>query len=170
MDASRVVEIFEHLDDNGIEVWLDGGWGIDALLTRQTRSHDDLDLIAHLDDVPALARHLGELGYSTAHGEVPSSFEMTDADGHQVDVHPVRFTPTGEALYKMESGEDWVFPPSSLSGTGLVLGRQVRCMTPEFAMVCHTTGYALDAVHRADVTALSERFGIRLPQFRSASG
>lgn len=30
-------------------------------------------------------------------------------------------------------------------------------------MLAHTTGYALDAAHRDDVAALSERFGLPLP-------
>jgi len=30
-------------------------------------------------------------------------------------------------------------------------------------MLCHATGYALDDVHQADVTALSEGFGIPTP-------
>jgi lincosamide nucleotidyltransferase A/C/D/E len=29
----------------GIEVWVDGGWGIDQLLGEQTRRHEDFDLV-----------------------------------------------------------------------------------------------------------------------------
>jgi hypothetical protein len=35
-------------------------------------------------------------------------------------------------------------------------------------MLAHTTGYVLDAAHRNDAVALSERFGLPLPSFRSA--
>lgn len=28
-----------------MRVWLDGGWGVDALLGRQTRPHDDMDIV-----------------------------------------------------------------------------------------------------------------------------
>jgi hypothetical protein len=33
----------------GLVVWLDGGWGIDALLGRETRTHADLDLVIDRD-------------------------------------------------------------------------------------------------------------------------
>lgn len=29
----------------GADVWVGGGWGIDALVGRQTRQHRDLDLM-----------------------------------------------------------------------------------------------------------------------------
>jgi lincosamide nucleotidyltransferase A/C/D/E len=35
-DASRIVG---QLEAAGLVVWLDGGWGVDALLGRQTRPH-----------------------------------------------------------------------------------------------------------------------------------
>lgn len=168
MEAERVVGIVSHLHGRGAQVWLDGGWGIDALLGRQTRAHDDLDLIVRLEDVPRVAEALAELGYVTRNGGPPLSFEMTDEEGHQVDVHPVRFGASGEARYRMETGDDWVFPPSSLAATGSVAGHAIQCVTPEFAMVSHTTGYALDAAHRADVAALSEQFGIPEPDYVSA--
>ena len=168
MDARRVLDLVTHLDATGIPVWLDGGWGIDALLAAQTRPHDDLDLIARLEDVSRLEEALAKAGYARVHGEPPLSFEMTDPQGHQVDVHPVHFNATGEAIYKMSNGDDWLYPPGSLSATGTILGREVRCQTPEMQMLAHTTGYALDPTHRADVAALAERFDLPLPPFRSA--
>jgi hypothetical protein len=69
----------------------------------------------------------------------------------------------------MESGKDWVYPASAFTGTGTILGRRVACLTPEVAMVGHTTGYELDAAHQRDVEALSDRFGIPLPEFRRRS-
>ena len=168
MEGQRVLELLDCLDEVGISVWLDGGWGVDALLGTQRRPHDDLDLIVRLDDVPQLQKALGRMGYARANGAPPLSFEMTDADGYQVDVHAVCFNASGEAVYRMSSGEDWVYPPGALSGTGTILGRRVRCQTPEMQLLAHTTGYALDAAHGDDVAALSERFRLPLPPFRSA--
>lgn len=151
-----------------MSVWLDGGWGVDALLGAQSRPHDDLDVIVRLEDVPSLKSALAGLGYSRSHGVQPTSFELTDAEGHQVDVHPVSFGPSGEAIYKMEDGGEWRYPRGALLGTGTILGREVPCQTPEMQLLAHTTGYALDAAHREDVQALCERFGLPLPEFRSA--
>lgn len=39
----NVINLYQRLLDAGIPIWLDGGWGVDALLEEQTRIHDDLD-------------------------------------------------------------------------------------------------------------------------------
>lgn len=70
-------------------------------------------------------------------------------------------------VYKMAEGGAWIFPAAGFKGTGLILGRSVPCLTPEVVMVNHTTGYALDDEHQRDVRALSERYGIPLPEFRT---
>jgi lincosamide nucleotidyltransferase A/C/D/E len=45
------VRIIERLSAGRIQVWVCGGWGIDALLGRETRPHKDLDILAQLDDI-----------------------------------------------------------------------------------------------------------------------
>ncbi len=57
----------------GIEVWLDGGWGVDALLGEQRREHDEVDLIASLADMPRLLEFLEGRGYELVDGELPMS-------------------------------------------------------------------------------------------------
>ena len=37
MDAAGVIAVVRALDAAGIVVWLDGGWGVDALLGAQSR-------------------------------------------------------------------------------------------------------------------------------------
>lgn len=37
----RVLDVLAAFDAGGIDYWVDGGWGIDALLGRQTREHRD---------------------------------------------------------------------------------------------------------------------------------
>jgi lincosamide nucleotidyltransferase A/C/D/E len=168
MDAARVLELLAHLTAREIPVWLDGGWAVDALLGEQTRPHDDLDLVARLEDSARIEQALTERGFVLAGGGAPLSFELVDGEGHQVDVHPVTFTADGVAAYRMANGEDWVYPEDGFTGVGRILGREVPCLTPEVVMVSHTTGYALDEAHQRDVTALGERFGIAAPRFRRA--
>ena len=166
MDAGRVLELLGGLKDRRIAVWLDGGWAVDALLEEQSRPHDDLDLVASLDDAAAMEQTLDERGYVLAGGGAPLSFELVDGEGHQVDVHPVSFTPAGDGLYRMAGGETWIYPADGFRGTGRILGCEVPCLTPEVVMVNHTTGYALDEAHQRDAQALAARFGIPLPDFR----
>ncbi|MGH3426401.1 MAG: nucleotidyltransferase domain-containing protein [Mycobacteriales bacterium] len=60
MDADDVIEVLDRLDAAGAEYWIDGGWGVDALLGIQTRQHDDLDLGVRLSDVPRVETLLFE--------------------------------------------------------------------------------------------------------------
>jgi lincosamide nucleotidyltransferase A/C/D/E len=168
MSAARAVMILEQLEARGIGVWLEGGWGIDALLERETREHDDLDVIVPLDQAEEIESALRELGHRTKRGGAPTSFELVDEHGHQVDVHPVAFQANGDGVYRMESGEDWTYRAAAFAGRGRIAGRPVRCLTSDIALVCHSTGYALDATHRRDVEALCERFSLPLPQFETA--
>jgi lincosamide nucleotidyltransferase A/C/D/E len=54
-DVDWYLDLFDRL---GIGVWIDGGWGVDALLGEETRPHQDLDIIVQQVDVP----RLGPLG------------------------------------------------------------------------------------------------------------
>ncbi len=58
--AQDAIAIYRRLVDNGIRVWLTGGWGIDALLGEQARPHKDLDLILLIDN-QAVRVHLQEI-------------------------------------------------------------------------------------------------------------
>jgi lincosamide nucleotidyltransferase A/C/D/E len=163
MDADRVVGLVAHLASRAIPVWLDGGWAIDALVGRQRRPHDDLDLVAGREDVARIGAALGDRGYLRVDAGDPRIVVMLDDAGHQVDVHPVVFTAEGDGIYQMTTGGEWIYPRAGFSGWGEVLGQRVPCLTPEVMMLCHASGYVLDDVHQADVAALSEGFGIPIP-------
>src|SRR3954462_15812866 len=63
MNAARALAVLQHLAALDIPVWVHGGWGIDALLGRQTRPHDDLDLVIRLEDAARIELALHHLGY-----------------------------------------------------------------------------------------------------------
>lgn len=159
MPAEEVVAIVDVLESAGISVWLDGGWGVDALLDDQTRPHDDLDLVVGIDDVPSLLELLGRRGYEQLGGGSPMSFELVDVAGRQVDVHPVTWQPNGDGLYLMRDHTTWPYPARGFEGRGTVAGRAVRCLTAEVQVITHA-GYELDETDLADLTALRERFGL----------
>ena len=162
MTAADVVGLLDCLGAAGVEVWLDGGWAVDAALGVQTRSHDDLDVIVEMRHVKAVRNALARRGYAHGRGIEPMSFEVVDLEGRQVDVHPVVFNASGDGIYRMDDGEEWTYPAGGFEGTGLVQGRQVRCLTPEVQILCHT-GYDPHRTSFDDVTALSRRFGLLLP-------
>lgn len=162
MTAEDAVELLALLEQEGIAVWLDGGWAVDAALETQTRSHDDLDLIVELQNAEKLQKALGTRGYILAQGGAPMSIELVDDAGRQVDIHPVVFTGSADGVYRMDNGVDWVYPAAGFVGEGSVLGRRVRCLTTEVQMLCHT-GYEPHRGSYDDVWALSRRFGIPVP-------
>jgi lincosamide nucleotidyltransferase A/C/D/E len=41
-DLIPYLDLFEELK---LDIWVDGGWGVDALLGEQTRSHEYLDFL-----------------------------------------------------------------------------------------------------------------------------
>ncbi len=45
MTIADVHGVLDLCDELGITVWMDGGWGVDALLGTQTRPHRDLDIV-----------------------------------------------------------------------------------------------------------------------------
>ena len=163
MDAAELLRVVELLSSNGIEVWLDGGWGVDALLERQTREHDDLDLVAHLDDSSRLIAALEVAGYELVAGGPPKSFVLVDADGRQVDVHPVIFDDTrGGGVYQMDDGREWIYPSQGFTGRDQVEGKAMRCLTPEVQVLVHD-GYELTEKDYLELALLHDRFGVELP-------
>jgi len=159
MAAEHVVQLVEKLEDAGVAVWLDGGWGVDALLGEQTREHDDLDVVVARSIVPLLIEVLADEGYEVAKGQLPTCIVLLDSAGRQVDVHPIEFDDAGDGVYRMEDGRDWAYPALGFAGKGRVLDRDVRCLTPEVQVLCHA-GYELGETDHHDLAVLRGRFGI----------
>jgi lincosamide nucleotidyltransferase A/C/D/E len=64
MTADDVVALYARLTQAGVRVWVDGGWGVDALLGRQTRPHADLDVAVEFKHVPAVRTILVSEGFT----------------------------------------------------------------------------------------------------------
>jgi lincosamide nucleotidyltransferase A/C/D/E len=161
MSSADVVDLYSALDDLGIKIWVDGGWGVDALLAGQSRPHKDLDIAIQDKDVPKLREFLEERGYKDVRLEEakPWNFVLGDGSGHEIDVHAIKLDPEGNGIYGSEIG----YPAASLTGSGIVGGHTVRCISPE-SMVKFHSGYELKEKDFQDVSALCERFGIELPE------
>jgi lincosamide nucleotidyltransferase A/C/D/E len=162
MTGQDVTRVLERLDGAGVDAWLDGGWAVDAVLGEQTRAHADLDLIVRVSDVPAMLEGLAGDGFELDRGEPHSNFVMRDGAGHEIDVHPVTFDARGDGVYRMENGDDWVFPADGFSGHGRVDGHEVRCLSADVQMLCHATGYAPGETDFHDMRLLNARLGTAL--------
>jgi len=60
LTATAVLEFQALMELSSLDVCLDGGWGVDALLGEQTREHGDLDIILNVEDLPRLAGKKGK--------------------------------------------------------------------------------------------------------------
>jgi lincosamide nucleotidyltransferase A/C/D/E len=163
MSSGVLVDLLRGLADSGIEFWLDGGWGVDALVGTQTRPHKDVDLIVPVEDVPRVQEVLGARGFTCRRGSPPDSFVLADDGGLEVDIHAVVFNGSGAGVYRMENGRDWIYPAEGFSGRGVVGGLNVHCLSPKAQVLCHVEGYIPVEKDFRDMELLHARFGVKLP-------
>jgi lincosamide nucleotidyltransferase A/C/D/E len=157
--AQDVIEIVKLLNQNNIDVIIDGGWGVDALLGKQTRTHQDLDVAVMHKDVPKIRALLDARGYH----DIPRddswecNFVLGDDQGHLFDLHSCTFNETGNNIYGVK------YPYDSLKGTGSINGYPVKCIPPQWMVKFHT-GYKLDENDYHDVKLLCKQFGVDMPK------
>jgi lincosamide nucleotidyltransferase A/C/D/E len=165
MTDSDVIEVIGRLEEAGLRYWLDGGWGVDALIGEQTRDHDDLDVVVELAATDAIIEALALLGFQLTIDERPTRLEAADGSGRRVDFHPIVFDGEGDGrqIGAGPNGGDAVYPADGLSGIGSVAGHTVTCLTPELLLL-HHTGYEPKEKDRHNVRVLCERFGLALPR------
>ncbi len=163
MTSTDVIDLYSSLEELKVEIWIDGGWCVDALLGEQTRTHSDLDITIQQKDVPKLRGLLHAQGYRDTKREIARdwNFVLGDEFGKEIDVHVIVPDHQGNGIYgPIENGE--MYPAASLTGTGLIEGRTVRCISPEWTVKFHS-GYELKEKDFRDVSALCSKFGIELP-------
>jgi aminoglycoside-2''-adenylyltransferase len=101
---------------------------------------------------------LPQVSFSIAMVEPVTSGE----NGREVDFHVIVLDDQGNGLYgPTEKGE--MYPSASLTGTGSINGRIVRCISPEWMVKFHS-GYELREKDFRDVSALCRKFGLELPE------
>src|SRR5215475_12811696 len=163
MSSEALLELLRLFEDAGIEVWLDGGWAVDALLGTQTRPHKDVDIILRTADLEKLRHCLAHHAFETQHGGTDSNFVLENHSGLEIDVHAIVFDQQGNGIYRMANGSDWIFPAVGFSGLGVIQGVTVRCLSPEVQVLCHAHGYVPTEKDLRDMELLQARFGVDLP-------
>ena len=163
MPREALIDLLQLFETAGIEVWLDGGWAVDAVLGVETRPHKDVDIILRVADLPRLRNILGDRGFEIRQGGTESNFVLADHSGLEVDVHALVFDRDGNGVYRMENGSDWIFPADGFSGRGMVGEIGVRCLSPETQVLCHGHGYVPTEKDFRDMELLQARFGVELP-------
>jgi lincosamide nucleotidyltransferase A/C/D/E len=159
MDAPPVLELMAGLRAAGVRVWIAGGWGVDALLGRQTRPHRDLDLIHDVEHEAVALEVLAAHGFRETADERPVRFVLRDEGGLELDLHPVRFAPDGSA--RQATYEEGVFfdYPADCFVTGTIDGETVPCVSAAQQAYFHQ-GYEPAERDLHDMARLRAAFGI----------
>lgn len=171
MSAADALAVLSLLGAAGLDPWVDGGWGVDALLGTETRRHGDLDLVLPVDDVDAALHTLHDEGFALVRDLRPTAYAVGHPDGREVDLHPVVPRPDG-------GGEQDLSGDPALAGRrfsygppvdGSIAGTSVRCVDPVTQLAAHR-GYPPRRIDLQDVRALADRFGLPLPPEHAVHG
>lgn len=160
MSEQNVVALLGLLATKNITPWVDGGWGVDALIGRQTREHSDIDIVIENYEEVATIEALRAEGFQ----EVPMWFTSPvhtvwqHEDGRSVDLHIVELDAEGNGIY----GEEGVYPAEALRGRGRIGDLDVRCISAAAQVEFHR-GYELRDQDRHDVGLLHREHGVHLP-------
>jgi lincosamide nucleotidyltransferase A/C/D/E len=164
MLAEEALGIYDLLDVQRIECWVMGGWGVDALLGRVSRTHNDLDLLVHVSVLRAFSELVSSEGFTrklewseNRQIEVEgllldSAFVDAHPDGREIDVHVI--DGIGAEIVQLYD-YPWPLPPDALLGNGVIAGRAVRCVSRAAQLSMHSN-YDLPEKHRQDVRLIEE--------------
>lgn len=158
MKSTDVINLYTKLEGLGIKIWIDGGWAVDALLGKQTRTHEDLDIAVEHKNVTNLRIYLESQGYKETRRNEDKMWDlvMGDDKGHEVEVHAFSFDNEGGVVKE----EYWDgYSNNSLTGSGIINGCMVRCVSPEQLLKTHdNTKRKLKDNDYKDMDALRKKF------------
>ena len=159
MTAHDVADLVALLEQHDLEVYVDGGWAVDAVLGEQTRPHEDLDIALPHAQVPRLRALLASRGFREQRRDDSwaCNFVLADDAGRRLDVHSYTLDAAGRNVGGV------AYSSEHLTGHGEIGGHRVRCIPPEWLVKFHT-GYELDDNDWHDVRRLCERFQIAIPE------
>lgn len=126
-----IEELFAVAEGATIECWLRGGWALDFLLGRVTRSHGDVDLFIWAADAPRLLDLLGRRGFGEMGGPPPEQQRNLHKDGIEFHVTLLERSAAGVVT----AGVRWAdspWPEGMLDGpVGRIGGVRARVISAE---------------------------------------
>jgi lincosamide nucleotidyltransferase A/C/D/E len=162
----RVVELMDMFGAAEVRGWLAGGWGVDALLGRQTRPHCDIDLVIGDDDesYEQVTRILAGEGFrftGTHHDPriaIPWCHMWRHDAGQKVEVVPV---PLDKPPFAADGGGI-----GHAFAVGSIDGHPVPCLSAKLQLFLHT-GYPQRKIDEHDVALLTAYLSI--PKMRTTA-
>ena len=160
--APQVLAALDELAAEGVQGWLAGGWGVDALIGRQTRTHNDIDFVVGNEEPPfkqigqALARE-GFWFVGTFHHPgipIPWCHTWRHRAGAKVEVLPV---PLHKPPFAPDAAD--VGGVRQPFAEGSIDGRSVPCLSAELQLLLRK-GYPQREVDDHDVALLRAYLGL----------
>jgi lincosamide nucleotidyltransferase A/C/D/E len=149
----EVLKVLDALRAAGCACWLEGGWGVDALVGRQTRPHRDVDVdIDAACEATALAL-LADRGYVIETDRRPNRVELVAPGRGRVDLHPLLLGDDGSARQAAPGGGCHTFPAAYFV-VGSLAGVDVPCVSVAAQRLFHE-GYRARAVDEHDLALLA---------------
>jgi lincosamide nucleotidyltransferase A/C/D/E len=160
IEAEQVLALLELLNRAGVDVWVDGGWGVDALVGQQTRPHSDLDLVVSARSVAALRSILEREGFEISRDWLPTALSFRHRDGREVDLDPVKPTADGGGdQIQLDGVTRWHYEPPAKGTIGRI---EVQCCPVTTQLRAHL-GYEPGSTDYADMRLLRDHLGAELP-------
>jgi lincosamide nucleotidyltransferase A/C/D/E len=162
-----VLSVLALADHAGARLWIDGGWGVEALLGGQTREHGDLDVALEARHLTAFLEALSGHGFTAVgeDGATAWNFLMQHPAGAVIDLQVIVLDADGNGVLGPPVAGN-AYPTASLTGRGTIGDRIVDCISAGWA-VWFRDAYTGDTEDRADVLALCRRFDLPVPaQYR----
>ncbi len=156
-----MLEVLRLLAGAGVTAWVDGGWGVDALVGETTRPHSDLDLIVLSHELDVVRTTLVNAGFTAVLRDwLPTALAVADGAGREIDLHPIAGTSRDGGYQLLPGGERFHYPAPT---TGRIGGHEVRCVDAATQVRCHL-GYEPTEKDRWDLARLHAHTGVVLPK------
>lgn len=158
-DKNSFLMIVDLLTEMKIRFWVEGGWGIDVLIGKQTRDHRDIDIDFDAAAESRLLKKLSELDFQITTDERPTRVEFYHPKYGFLDLHPFDLSQAG-IMKQADPAGGWFELEAEWFTTSVFEGRNIPCVSFEGQKLFHS-GYELREVDRTDLknlhTAFSEK-------------
>lgn len=150
-DLMTVITI---LEEAGITYWVEGGWGVDILAGKQTRTHRDIDLDVDTRYIGKLLELLARHGYVMDTDLAPVRMELYSEKLGYLDLHPFILKEDGTCKQADFEGGYFEFE-ADFFGFGVLDGKTIPCISAKGQKAFHT-GYELREVDQQDLEILKQ--------------
>lgn len=163
-----VEQIVRRLKEAGVDCWIAGGWGIDCLVGRPTRSHSDLDLIIDRANEQRALRALEQDGFRLlrridAGCWLDVQLELIDQDRRAVALLPVPLADDGWPRSIRAAAKAIGLSAGEVLATGSLEHARLPCVSSHAQLVMHT-GYEIRDRDRHDVLTLCQHLSLAAPE------